>query len=198
MLRRPLAINASVIARAASRLEYPIDHIDRRRREISRLDDGHAGGIQHLAGVARVRRAREVDGIGTPRQKCGDQFFLFLRREAAVAEQQMKPFALQHGIHPAHDLGDDRMRHARNDGRDDAGAARLQAAGDEVGDVADRPDGLQHARPRRLRDPRRVREDTRDTVMTETSARRATSTMRDGPRAGYRPPVRRVSPFVCR
>ena len=133
---------ARSMSRAASLVGEADDHVDRIGGEVAGLDDGDARALQQSSRVARMRDVGQHDAVGAAAEERRDQLLLDVERVAAVADQRLETVGAQR-------LGQRRRRSRRRSTRSASARRcrrvvsrpRVQAARDEVGDVAGLLDG---------------------------------------------------------
>ncbi len=119
--------------------------LDRPARQIRDLDDGDAGGEQHLGGVAAVDRAREHDRLGPALEQVLELPLLLAHGVFRIRDQQVVIGQAQRVGEAVGDGRKVRVRERRKHQRDESRAAARKAAGGAVRHVAQIRDRFVHA-----------------------------------------------------
>jgi hypothetical protein len=127
-------------------------HVDRPIAQVPGLDDRNAEPPQALARALRLDEAGDDDAVGAAADHRLQQRFLAMVVVAALAEDELVAGVVERfgqRLQSRQELRDRDMRHER---RDHPAALRLEAAGEQVRDVAGRLDRLLDACDRLRRD----------------------------------------------
>ena len=136
--------------------------LDRPLRHVPDLDHRHPGAEQQLGGSLAVRGSGQHDRLRAACQHGPDQPLLLAEAVHRVADQQLVVGPAQHLGEAVRGVGEVGVGERRQNGGDEAGPLRGQAARHPIRDVAQLLDGPQHAIPLLFGDAAGIGQHARD------------------------------------